>query len=172
MIYRNPAGKQKWVGGFKKQSEAQAERTRILGEMLSHELLEMLKAILSTSADQSPEAFIFGRNGTFIDPEYFTKWIAMPLIKKATDGRIKRFHDLRHFFVSMLIDQGETPKYIQDQVGHASINTTFDTYGHLMPKAKKQAAARLEKALFGRKQRNVRNLLEDSEKSDQLEKVN
>jgi integrase len=49
----------------------------------------------------------------------------------------------------MLIDQGESAKYIQDQVGHASITMTVDTYGHLMPQAKKEAAAKLEKSLFG-----------------------
>jgi site-specific recombinase XerC len=52
---------------------------------------------------------------------------------------VKRFHDLRHFFASMLIENGESAKYIQDQVGHASITTTFDTYGHLMPQAKRTA---------------------------------
>ena len=48
-------------------------------------------------------------------------------------GRIKRFHDLRHFYASMLIAQGESPEYIQDQLGHVSITTIFDIYGHLMP---------------------------------------
>jgi integrase len=48
---------------------------------------------------------------------------------------MKRFHYLRHL-TSMLIENGESAKYIQDQVGHASITTTFDTYGHLMPQAK------------------------------------
>jgi len=53
-------------------------------------------------------------------------------VKKASEGRIKRFHHLWHFYHSMLIAQGENPKYLQDQLGHASITTTFDIYGHLM----------------------------------------
>jgi integrase len=96
----------------------------------------------STLKDEAPEQFLFGRNGTFMDPEYFSKWIALPLIKEATEGRVKRFHDLRHFFASVLIDNGEPPKYIQDQVDHASITTTFDVYGQLMPKAKQEASKR------------------------------
>ena len=44
-----------------------------------------------------------------------------------------RFHDLRHFFASQLIAQGETAAYVRDQMGHSSIKVTFDTYGHLFP---------------------------------------
>jgi integrase len=32
-----------------------------------------------------------------------------------------RFHDLRHFFASQLIAQGETAAYVRDQMGHSSI---------------------------------------------------
>jgi hypothetical protein len=45
----------------------------------------------------------------------------------------------------MLIENGESAKYIQDQVGHGSITTTFDTYGHLMPQAKRAATKKLER---------------------------
>jgi integrase len=61
------------------------------------------------------------------NPEVFTKPVAIPLVKKATAGRVKSFYELRHFLVSMLIDQGESPKYIQEQVGHASIRMTMNT---------------------------------------------
>ena len=44
-----------------------------------------------------------------------------------------RFHDLRHTYTSLLIAHGAHPKYIQAQLGHASIQTTLDRYGHLMP---------------------------------------
>ena len=47
--------------------------------------------------------------------------------------RLIRFHDLRHTFVSLLIEQGAHPKYIQEQAGHSSIQVTMDTYGHLFP---------------------------------------
>jgi integrase len=44
-----------------------------------------------------------------------------------------RFHDLRHTYVSQLIQNGAHPKYIQEQAGHSSIQVTMDTYGHLFP---------------------------------------
>ena len=60
-----------------------------------------------------------------------------------------RFHDLRHTFASLLIDQGEHPKYIQSQLGHSSINVTMDTYGHLMRTVNQEASNRLDNAVFG-----------------------
>ena len=60
-----------------------------------------------------------------------------------------RFHDLRHTYASLLIDQGEHPKYIQDQMGHSSINVTMDVYGHLMTKVNVKSANKLAKTVFG-----------------------
>jgi integrase len=40
------------------------------------------------------------------------------------------FHSLRHFHASMLIADGANPKDIQIEMGHASIQITFDLYGH------------------------------------------
>ena len=67
----------------------------------------------------------------------------------------------------MLIAQGESPKYICDQLGHSSIQVTFDTYGHLFPQAKAEASEKLEKRMFeGRKGPFVRRLLEKDENTD------
>jgi hypothetical protein len=53
--------------------------------------------------------------------------------RRASGVRQIRLHDLRHTFASQLIEQGNHPKYIQEQLGHASITMTMDTYGHLFP---------------------------------------
>jgi integrase len=42
-------------------------------------------------------------------------------------------HQLRHTFATLLIAAGVHPKYIQAQLGHASIQVTMDVYGHLFP---------------------------------------
>jgi integrase len=44
-----------------------------------------------------------------------------------------RFHDLRHSHVAYLIAAGWDFCMIQLRLAHASIKTTFDTYGHLLP---------------------------------------
>ncbi|MGW0252763.1 tyrosine-type recombinase/integrase [Nocardia goodfellowii] len=45
------------------------------------------------------------------------------------------FHDLRHFFASLLISKGADIKTVQARVRHASAKTTLDTYGHMWPDA-------------------------------------
>ena len=54
-----------------------------------------------------------------------------------------RFHDLRHTHAAWLIKAGEHPKVIQARLGHASISTTLDRYGHLMPGLDEDAAEAL-----------------------------
>ena len=44
-----------------------------------------------------------------------------------------RFHDLRHTYGSLLIRAGASLAYVQRMLGHASIQTTVDTYIHLLP---------------------------------------
>ncbi len=55
-----------------------------------------------------------------------------------------RFHDLRHTFASLLLQQGESLVYVKDQLGHSSIRITVDTYGHLVPGSNRQAVDRLD----------------------------
>jgi integrase len=43
------------------------------------------------------------------------------------------FHDLRHFYASLLIARGCSVKVIQRRLGHQSAVETLDTYGHLWP---------------------------------------
>jgi hypothetical protein len=48
-----------------------------------------------------------------------------------------------------MIAQGAHPKYIQAQLGHASIQTTLDRYGHLMPQLHQAEAQKLDELMFG-----------------------
>ena len=63
---------------------------------------------------------------------------------EASVGRPCTFHDLRHSHAALSIAQGEHPKVIQERLGHASIKTTLDTYGHLFDGLDEAAADRLE----------------------------
>ncbi|WP_040828027.1 tyrosine-type recombinase/integrase [Nocardia jiangxiensis] len=45
------------------------------------------------------------------------------------------FHDLRHYFASLLISKKADVKTVQARLRHASARTTLDTYGHLWPDA-------------------------------------
>jgi integrase len=68
---------------------------------------------------------------------------------KAAELPTVRLHDLRHSYAALMIDQGANVKYIQRQLGHRSITTTLDTYGHLMPDAGAEEMRKLDAAVFG-----------------------
>jgi integrase len=59
-----------------------------------------------------------------------------------------RLHDLRHTYASLMLNARANMKYIQTQLGHASITTTVDRYGHLLPDAHLDAGRRLDGTLF------------------------
>jgi integrase len=52
-------------------------------------------------------------------------------------------HEARHSFASLCIAAGVNAKAISTYMGHASITTTFDRYGHLMPGNEDEAAGRV-----------------------------
>ena len=54
------------------------------------------------------------------------------------------FHSLRHAAASLFIEQGWSPKKVQTVMGHASIQVTFDTYGHLWKNLEDDAKAMAE----------------------------
>ena len=57
-----------------------------------------------------------------------------------------RPHDLRHTHVALLIAEGEDPYVISQRLGHASIRTTYEVYGHLFEGRDLEAADALEAA--------------------------
>ena len=54
-----------------------------------------------------------------------------PLLKRAGLPAI-RLHDLQHTYATILLMAGKHPKYMQELLGHASINITLDTYSHVI----------------------------------------
>lgn len=55
-------------------------------------------------------------------------------------------HSLRHTYASLLIQHGESLAYVKAQLGHRSIATTVDVYGHLVAGANRAAVDRLDDA--------------------------
>ena len=85
--------------------------------------------------------------GQPIEPTHLTRMHFYPALDAAGIKRI-RFHDLRHTYASLLIEQGENIKYIQSQMGHANPSVTLNIYGHLMESVNQAAAQRLEDTIF------------------------
>lgn len=93
----------------------------------------------------------------FIDPDKFDAQIWLPIAERA-GLKGTRFHDLRHFFASQLIANGETAAYVRDQMGHSSIKVTFDTYGHLFPGCGREASGRFEKSMEAARRKSVADI--------------
>ncbi|MBC1358312.1 tyrosine-type recombinase/integrase [Listeria booriae] len=55
-----------------------------------------------------------------------------------------RLHDFRHSHVALLIDNKEEITAIKERMGHASITTTIDTYGHLFPNKQKSMSDKFD----------------------------
>jgi integrase len=54
-----------------------------------------------------------------------------------------RFHDLRHTFATLMLQNGEHPKVVQEMLGHATISITLDIYSHVLPNMQSAAVERL-----------------------------
>ena len=61
-----------------------------------------------------------------------------------------RYHDLRHYFASLLIASGTDVKVVQARLRHASAKTTLDTYGHLWPDSDESTRAAVDSAVTAR----------------------
>ena len=81
--------------------------------------------------------------GGLLHPHNIRDRVFYGLLRKAGLRQI-RFHDLRHTFASLLLQNGESLLYVRDQLGHSSIQITADIYGHLIPGGNKQAVDRLD----------------------------
>jgi len=121
--------------------------TSIRSINLSPKLREALQ-IHRINCSTSPHDLVFcTKQGTPFHPDSLVKNHFNTTLDNASLRKVA-FHSLRHSFVALLIAQGEHVKYIQSQVGHASIQTTMDQYGHLLPHAHQNVGEKLDSQLF------------------------
>jgi integrase len=85
-------------------------------------------------------------SGEPLDRRYLTSCRYKALLKRAELPMI-RFHDLRHTCATLLLSKNVNPKIVSEMLGHASIAITLDTYSHVLPNMRDQAAAAMEEAL-------------------------
>ncbi|MBK3625449.1 site-specific integrase [Streptomyces sp. MBT49] len=84
---------------------------------------------------------------------FYERW--MRAVKKAkeqgllSEWKTPTLHDLRHSHAAALISRGHPLTYVQRRLGHESIQTTSDTYGHLLPEADEAAMATIDGSLRG-----------------------
>lgn len=85
-------------------------------------------------------------DGTFTPPYSFANWL-----KKLLKAGVKpiKLHALRHSHVAFLIEQNIQPLSIQERLGHANIQITLGTYGHLYAKSDQQVVSAIDNVQEG-----------------------
>jgi len=93
--------------------------------------------LLFTASDGSP-----------LRASNFRNRIWAPALRAAgLDGEGLTFHHLRHTAVGFLIDANTPAAVMQRRMGHASIRTTLDVYGHVLPATDRATTDRLNQLL-------------------------
>ncbi len=110
-------------------------------------LAEDVTAILKQQrkkAGNSPWVFP-SPNGGPISPDSVLRKLH-GVLKRAGLPRV-RFHDLRHTFAMLALQNGVDIKTVSGMLGHFSAGFTLDTYAHVTTAAQKEAARTMEKVL-------------------------
>jgi integrase len=116
---------------------------------ISSEIAKLLSRLVEGKA---ADDFVFVTpTGRPIHNADFYERVWYPLMKKLPEAGVPpfRFHDLRHTHVAWLVAGGAPLPHIQARLGHESITTTIDTYGHLLPVGDELIADIIDTALRG-----------------------
>ena len=103
-------------------------RTVPLPQVVAEALAEHLRAF-----PVEPGGLLFTTpKGEPLRRSAFSSSVWRPAVKRAgLDGAV--FHELRHYYASLLIRHAESVKVVQARLGHATAAETLDTYSHLWP---------------------------------------
>ena len=112
--------------------------------------------------DYTHDYLFVGRAGGPVRNHGFQRRVWQPAVRRAwpavaADGQTihdpavevlrPRIHDLRHTAASWMIQRGVALPVVRDHLGHESIQTTVDLYGHLDRRSMATAASALDEAL-------------------------
>ena len=145
-----------------RRQETSTKTNRIRRVDLSPQLqAELLKLKESLQLESSMKGYAFPKwvfltpHGNRMTNEVLRKGFYACL--ESAGLRRVRFHDLRHTFASLLIQQNANVKYIQQQLGHSSINITLDVYSHLFEGDHRHQVQRLDDEPLETSPRRVTN---------------
>jgi integrase len=126
--------------------EPKSERSKRKIDVPQELLLELKKWKLACPKGELD--LVFPNNSG--NPENANNWIRQVWHPARRRAGIRHLtpHSLRHFSGSFLLDQGEGMGYVQDHLGHSSIEMTMDVYRHKIKKQNREAAEKLGKVFF------------------------
>lgn len=110
-------------------------------------VVDALAAHLATFPASSSGLVFTTSAGEPIRRTAFSANVWRPAVIRAGLPDETHFHDLRHYFASLLIRHGESVKVVQARLGHASAAETLDTYSHLWPDSEDRTRAAVDSVL-------------------------
>lgn len=119
-------------------------RTIPIGPAVCRLLESHLQRSLHISSDDL--LFPWGNGKPYSEP-YLLQHVLQPAGEAAGIGRVT-WHQFRHIHTSYLHNLKVPKKIVQEQLGHASLETTFNVYTHVVEDAHREAICDLERLLF------------------------
>ncbi len=127
--------------------EPKSERSKRMID-ISQELLHEFKK-WKLACPNSEQDLVFPNDSG--QPGSYDNWLKRvwhPARRKAGVRHLTP-HSLRHFSGSFLLDQGEGMGYVQDHLGHSTIEMTMNIYRHKIHQQNRGAAKKFGEAFYG-----------------------
>lgn len=123
-----------------------SNRTVVVGDVMLEDLRRACEGKAGTAL-----VFTAPRGGSILHRTFWSR-VWLPAVTHMAPR--PRIHDLRHSHASILLAAGVPIHVVQARLGHETINTTVNTYSHLLPDAQIAAAAAADLA-FGVRPREL-----------------
>ncbi len=92
--------------------------------------------------DSPDNKYVFlTKQGTLRDYNCFKRQFKNFLTRKGFDGDHINFHQFRHTYATLLIDNGENPRVVQELLGHKDVQTTLNIYTSVSIQSLKRATS-------------------------------
>ena len=105
---------------------------------ISPQAIEVLKQQKAKTKDMKDQYVFPSPNGGPISPDS-VRHMLHRVLERAGVSKV-RFHDLRHTFATIALQNGVDIKTLSSMLGHFSAGFTLDTYAHVTTSAQKEAA--------------------------------
>jgi len=127
-----------------KTKTSRSRRRVDISDQLAQVLADMHKQWIKNNlkSGNKKRNLVFQLNNKLLPQNTIRRIFNRALERAGLDRR--RIHDIRHTYASILLSTGTPIIYVKEQLGHTSIKTTVDVYGHLLPSTNRHAVNTLD----------------------------
>lgn len=118
---------------------------KLIDELRTYRKQILQEKLILGQSYRDNDLVVCTRDGKPMIPRNFRKEF-YKVVEKVGLPKI-RFHDLRHTHATILIQQNINVKLISERLGHVDIETTLNTYSHVLPDMQKSVSDKLDKII-------------------------